>query len=90
MTSFEILCFRFELIEQHLFEFSQLAAKNANGVAHMLNRVFLKDHIAICAVLEAKPYAWNNTGKIPRLHVTQNQLNQLKILMVSYTIGWCF
>ena len=46
------LCFRFNLIKEHLVEFNQLAAAHAEGSEAMLNRVMLRDNIGIMALLE--------------------------------------
>lgn len=43
---------KFQLLEEHLIEFNQLAIKNSGGDEDMLNRVMTKDNIALAAVFK--------------------------------------
>ena len=43
---------RFQLLEEHLIEFNQLAIKNSGGDEDILNRVMTKDNIALAAVFK--------------------------------------
>lgn len=42
----------FQLLEEHLIEFNQLAIKNSGGDEDILNRVMTKDNIALAAVFK--------------------------------------
>lgn len=44
--------FEFQLQEEHLIEFNQLAIKNSGGDEDILNRVMTKDNIALAAVFK--------------------------------------
>ena len=58
------VCLRFRKIANKTFELDSLANKYAGGSHLMLNRVARKSHLGICAILEAKTFAWNRDGKL--------------------------
>ncbi|EDQ89277.1 uncharacterized protein MONBRDRAFT_32477 [Monosiga brevicollis MX1] len=59
---------KFKLVKEHCIEFERSATRYASGCADMLNRVMIKDNIALCALLERQ-----STGEkffVCNLHLT--------------------
>ncbi len=58
------LNFRFDLEEEKLIEFTQLAIAKAEGSDEMLNRVMTRDNIALAAVLKIKDSVYGGSELI--------------------------
>lgn len=66
--------FLFQLLEEHLIEFNQLAIKNSGGDEDMLNRVMTKDNIALAAVFKTAVPGKNCTSW--NIRKNQNKLGR--------------
>ncbi|VDN56441.1 unnamed protein product [Dracunculus medinensis] len=66
---------KFDLEQEHLIEFTQIAINKAQSSEHMLNRVMPRDNIALCAILKIKENVYlKRTTMAPNENVVGNPI----------------